>query len=69
MNCFIDDERENHHYLLGLEIIRDVYTLAACTGFVCGMSYVSFVVQILKKAKIKSLKYFVEYLKVLLKKG
>ena len=50
MNCFIEKERENHHYLLGLEIIRDVYTLAACNGFVCGMSYVSFIVQILKRA-------------------
>lgn len=50
MNCFIEKKRENHHYLLGLEIIRDVYTLAACRGFVCGMSYVGFVVQILKKA-------------------
>ena len=48
MNCFIEKERENHHYLLGLEIIRDVYTLAACQGLVCGMSYVSFIVQVLK---------------------
>ena len=50
MNCFIEEKRENHHYLLGLEIIRDVYTLAACRGFVCGMSYVGFIVQIIKKA-------------------
>ena len=50
MNCFIEKNRENHHYLLGLEIIRDVYTLAACRGFVCGMSYVGFMVQIIKRA-------------------
>lgn len=69
MNCFIEDERENHHYLLGLEIIRDVYTLAACTGFVCGMSYVSFIVQILKKAKNQKFKVFFRIFKGLAKEG
>lgn len=58
MNCFIEKERENHHYLLGLEIVRDVYTLAACKGFVCGMSYVSFIVQILKKANNQKFRGF-----------
>ena len=51
MNCFIEKEKENHHYLLGLEIIRDVYTLAACNGFVCGMSYVQFYCPGFKESK------------------
>ena len=51
MSCFIEKERENHHYLLGLEIIRDVYTLAACNGLVCGMSYVGFIAEIIKRSR------------------
>lgn len=35
-------DRENHHYLLGLEVLRDVYTLAACQGLVAGLSQVSY---------------------------
>lgn len=58
MNCYLENERENHHYLLGLEIIRDVYSLTACQGFVCNMSYVSMMVQILKKANDEEFKVF-----------
>lgn len=63
MNCFIEEKRENHHYLLGLEIIRDVYTLAACSGFVCGMSYVGFIVQIIKKANEECFDDFIRLFK------
>lgn len=59
MNCFIEENRENHHYLLGLEIIRDVYTLAACRGFICGMSYVGFMVEIIKRANKESFDDFI----------
>lgn len=69
MNCFIEKERENHHYLLGLEIIRDVYTLAACQGLVCGMSYVSFIVQVLKKANNQTFSAFYRIFKGLAKDG
>lgn len=69
MNCFIEKERENHHYLLGLEVIRDVYTLAACRGFVCGMSYVSFIVQILKKANNQKFRRFHRIFKGIRKDG
>ena len=33
--------RENHHYLLGLEVLRDMYTLSLCSGLVAGKSQVS----------------------------
>lgn len=35
-------DRENHHYLLGLEVLRDVYTMGACQGLVAGRSQVGY---------------------------
>lgn len=43
--------RENHHYLLGYEVMRDYYTLAACDAFVTSMSGVGITTQILKRSK------------------
>lgn len=40
--------RENHHYLLGLEVLRDVYTMAACQGLVAGRSQVGYGARIQK---------------------
>ena len=37
-----ESNRPLHHYRLGLEVLRDVYTLANCDGLVCGLSNVSF---------------------------
>lgn len=42
--------RENHHYLLGLEVLRDMYTLASCHGLVAGLSQVSYAARIQKKS-------------------
>ena len=36
------DNRPLHHYKLGLEVLRDVYTLANCDSLICGLSQVSF---------------------------
>lgn len=43
-------ERKNHHYLLGLEVLRDVCTLAVCDSLVAGLSQVSFAARIWKKS-------------------
>ena len=40
--------RENHHYKLGLEVLRDMYTLASCDGLIAGLSQVSFAARIQK---------------------
>lgn len=40
--------REHHHYKLGLEVIRDVYTLATCDGIIAGLSNVSIFARIIK---------------------
>lgn len=40
--------RENHHYMLGLEVLRDMLTLARCDGMVAGLSQVSIAARIQK---------------------
>lgn len=45
-----DCVRENHHYLLGLEVLRDMLTLAECDGLVAGLSQVSMAARIQKKS-------------------
>lgn len=42
-------QRINHHYLLGYEVMRDYYTLAACDVFITSMSGVGITTQIVKK--------------------
>lgn len=44
-------KRPNHHYLLGYEVMRDYYTLAACDAFVTSMSGVGITTQIVKKSQ------------------
>lgn len=48
-NCLVETQRPLHHYKLGLEILRDVYTLASCAGFISGLSYINCVVRFVKK--------------------
>lgn len=50
---FSNNTRDNHHYQLGAEVIRDVYTLAACDGLVASMSQVSICTRIAKRASGK----------------
>lgn len=44
-------ERHLHFYKLGLEVLRDVYTLASCNSLVCGLSQVAFAAQYIKLSK------------------
>ena len=48
--ALLDSERDNHHYMLGLEVLRDVYTLANCCGFIGNLSQVSVATRICKRA-------------------
>lgn len=50
-------EREHHHYKLGLEVIRDVYTLASCDGIVAGLSNVSIFARIVKMSRKSDYEY------------
>ncbi len=48
-----EETRENHHYKLGLEVIRDMHTLSVCDGLIAGMSNVSIFARILKRSRDK----------------
>lgn len=48
--AFSQSDRENHHYKLGLEVLRDQYTLTRCDGLVCGYSNISFIARIMRRA-------------------
>lgn len=55
--AFSHDNRENHKYRLGLEVLRDAYTLAACDGLIAGISQVSISAQIIKLSQKKKYSY------------
>lgn len=48
--AFSKNSRKQHRYLLGLEVIRDMYTLSKCSGLVAGVSQVAICAQIHKLA-------------------
>lgn len=48
--AFSHAEREHHHYLLGLEVIRDQYMLTRCEGLICGISNLTLSARIMRKA-------------------
>lgn len=55
--AFSKSGREKHHYWLGYEVLRDMYTLSACDGLVAGLSQVSNCARIVKRAKEEKYKY------------
>lgn len=48
--AFSKSEREHHHYKLGLEVLRDQYTLTNCEGIVCGYSNITFLARVMRRA-------------------
>ena len=48
--AFRKEKRKYHKYRLGLEVIRDMYTLALCDGLVAGLSQVAVCAQMNKMA-------------------
>lgn len=52
--AFSHSNREQHHYKLGLEVLRDVYTLSKCDGLIAGLSQVSRAAQLFKKSRNES---------------
>lgn len=55
--AFSKSERKNDRYLLGLEVLRDAYTLSHCAGFVGCLSQVDIFVQIIRKSRGKDFGY------------
>ncbi len=54
-------DRPLHHYHLGLEVIRDSYTLSCCDGLIAGLSNVSIFSRLMKQSEGK----VYDYLKIL----
>lgn len=52
-------DRENHHFLLGMEVLRDMYTLSECNGLVAGLSQVSYAARIQKKSTGKDYEHLI----------
>lgn len=48
--AFSKSERVHHHYKLGLEVLRDQYTLTRCEGIVCGYSNITFIARVMRRA-------------------
>jgi len=48
---FEKNERKHNNYFLGFEVLRDVYTLSACDGFLGCLSQIDIFVQIIKKSR------------------
>lgn len=48
--AYSHSDRKNHHYLLGLEVLRDQYTLTRCQGIVCGVSNLTIMARVMRKA-------------------
>ncbi len=49
--AFSQNNRKDHHYLLGMEVLRDMYTLSMCGGLVAGVSQVSLSARITKTGR------------------
>lgn len=50
-------QRENNHYLLGLEVLRDMMTLASCQGLIAGLSNISLAAEITKQSNDEKYDY------------
>ena len=51
------NDRKDHKYLSGLEVLRDMYTLSYCNGLIAGISMVSTSVLITKKSRNETFEY------------
>lgn len=54
---FEKTNRKHDNYLNGLEVLRDIYTLAYCNGLVAGLSQVSIMARIVNKGLEKNFIY------------
>ena len=55
--AFSESDRKYHHYLLGYEIARDMFTLSLCDGLVAGKSSVVFMSHLYKRSREEDYAY------------
>lgn len=54
--CVMCNEKA-YPYEMGLEVLRDVYTLVHCDALICGLSQVAFAAQYIKKSQTEEFSY------------
>lgn len=52
--AYVKNDRKNNNYLNGLEVVRDIYTMAYCDGLIAGLSQVSICVRIINRSLDKN---------------
>lgn len=55
--AYVKNDRENNNYLNGLEVVRDIYTMAYCNGFIAGLSQVSICTRMINRSLEKQFEY------------
>ena len=55
--AFLENNRKNHKYRLGYEVLRDAFALASCDGLIAGHSQVAVGARIMKASDKKEFKY------------
>lgn len=56
--AFLDNERKQHKYKLGYEVLRDAYALSCCDGLIAGHSQVAIGARIMKASRKEKYRYF-----------
>lgn len=55
--AYVKNNRKNNNYLNGLEVVRDIYTMAYCDGLIAGLSQVSICARIINRSLDKNFEY------------
>lgn len=55
--AYVKNSRKNNNYLNGLEVVRDIYTMACCDGLIAGLSQVSISTRIINRSLEKTFEY------------
>lgn len=55
--AYVKNDRKNNNYLNGLEVVRDIYTMAYCNGLIAGLSQVSICTRIINRSLEKQFEY------------
>lgn len=55
--AYVKNDRKNNNYLNGLEVVRDIYTMAYCDGIIAGLSQVSICARIINRSLEKQFEY------------
>ena len=55
--AYVKNDRKNNNYLNGLEVVRDIYTMAYCDGLIAGLSQVSICARIINRSLDKNFEY------------